>query len=102
MRQRWVLKGTELVPVDQEWKPEARKVALVSESVYDGLRATDGADISTKKKHRDYMKANDLALRSDYKETWAKAAKERAEGSPEFNQHRRECIERAWYERHKP
>ena len=40
---------------------------------YDGLRATDGADISTRKKHRDYMRKMGLTTADDYKSDWAKA-----------------------------
>lgn len=51
--------------------------ALAGDRHYDGLKATDGTDISTRTKHREYMKANGLTMDSDFKETWAKAAKER-------------------------
>ena len=44
---------------------------------YDGLRSADGYDLSTRTKYRRHMKENGLTLASDYKETWAKAAKER-------------------------
>ena len=37
---------------------------------YDGLRATDGADISTRAKHRAYMKANNLTTLDDYQGKW--------------------------------
>lgn len=44
---------------------------------YDGLRAPDGADISTRKKHRDYMKKMGYATADDFKGQWDRAAKER-------------------------
>lgn len=44
---------------------------------YDGLRATDGEDISSRKKHREYMRRNGLTTADDFKETWARAKKER-------------------------
>lgn len=53
--------------------------ALASERHYDGLRATDGSDISTRAKHRAYMKAKGLTTADDYRETWKKAATERAD-----------------------
>jgi putative FmdB family regulatory protein len=44
---------------------------------YDGLRSAEGYDLSTRTKYRRHMKENGLTLASDYKETWAKAARER-------------------------
>lgn len=51
--------------------------ALAGDRHYDGLRATDGTDISTRTKHREYMKRNNLTVADDFKNTWAKAQKER-------------------------
>lgn len=51
--------------------------ALAGDRHYDGLRATDGTDISTRTKHREYMKRNGLAMASDFKNTWASSQKER-------------------------
>lgn len=50
---------------------------LAGDRHYEGLQATDGADISSRTKHRKYMKESGLAMESDYKETWSKARKER-------------------------
>jgi len=44
---------------------------------YDGLRATDGADISTRKKHRDYMRKMGLTTADDFRSQWDKAKRER-------------------------
>lgn len=44
---------------------------------YDGLRATDGADISSRKKHREYMKRMGYATADDFKSSWDKAKRER-------------------------
>lgn len=46
---------------------------------YQDLKATDGTDISTRAKHRAYMKAKGLTTADDYTETWKKAAEKRAE-----------------------
>jgi putative FmdB family regulatory protein len=51
--------------------------ALAGDRHYDGLRAPDGTDISSRTKHREYMKANNLSLAGDYTDTWAKKLKER-------------------------
>lgn len=56
----------------------APALAGVSERHYDGLRAPDGADISTRAKHRAYMKANNVTTADDFTQTWKQAAKERA------------------------
>lgn len=50
---------------------------LAGDRHYDGLRATDGADISTRSKHREYMKRHGLAMADDFKDTWAKAQAKR-------------------------
>ena len=52
--------------------------ALAGDRHYDGLRATDGTDISTRDKHRAYMKANNLTTADDYTKTWAQQAEQRA------------------------
>lgn len=52
--------------------------ALSSERHYDGMRATDGTDISTRAKHREYMKAHSLTTADDFASTWKRAAQERA------------------------
>jgi hypothetical protein len=51
--------------------------ALAGDRHYDGMRATDGTDISTRTKHRDYMKRNGLTMTDDFKQTWKAAAEER-------------------------
>jgi len=50
---------------------------LVSERHYQGLRATDGSDISSRAKHRDYMKRNNLTTIDDFALTWKREARER-------------------------
>jgi len=44
---------------------------------YDGLQATDGADISTRKKHREYMRRTGYTTADDFTNTWAAAEKQR-------------------------
>ena len=71
---------------------------------YDGMRATDGADISSRTKYKNYLKATGLTPTSDFKNEWAQAAKKREEvfkGTNDKKQ-RREAIERAIYQRSKP
>lgn len=53
-------------------------LGVVSEKHYEGLRAQDGTDISSRAKHRAYMKANNLTTADDFASTWKRAADERA------------------------
>jgi hypothetical protein len=50
---------------------------LTSDAIYDGLKAPDGTDISTRAKHREYMRRNNLTTMDDFTETWKQAARER-------------------------
>lgn len=65
----------ELIEVSQDHQAPLRNDAgaLWGDRHYDGARATDGTDISTRTKHREYMAAHGLATVDDYKGTWAKA-----------------------------
>jgi hypothetical protein len=77
-------------------------VAIVGDTHHDGVRAPDEfkTDISTKKKRREYMRANNLGDFEDFKGARERAAKERAELSTTGGDHkeRREQVERAIYD----
>jgi hypothetical protein len=77
------------------------RMLIITDTHYDGLRATDGTDISTRAKHRDYMRRNDLTTADDFSETWKKAAEQRAKvfTGEHDKKDRRTAIERAM-ERH--
>lgn len=72
---------------------------------YENVAAQDGTDIGSRKKHREYMKANGLTITSDFTETWAKARQEReAVQRGTHNGERkaiREEVGRALYQRYK-
>jgi len=51
--------------------------ALWNDRHYHGLRATDGTDISSRRKHREYMKRNGLTTADDFNSSWARAKQER-------------------------
>lgn len=78
-RRRWVQINGELVEVDPStYEPTVRSAnAMWGDRHYDGQRTQDGVDISTRTKHREYMKARGLSHADDYKETWAKAQRQR-------------------------
>lgn len=84
MRQRWVQIDGKLVPVGQDYEqPDASQpgVFIIGDKNYEGLRSPiDGADISTKTKHRTYMKDKNLAIADDFKGVWKKAAEDRVAG----------------------
>lgn len=85
--------------VSVEFEVEPR-LQVISDSHYEGLRSTDGVDLSTRKRHRAYMRATGTTLASDFKDEWAKAAERRAAlRKGEFpDSSRREDLARALYE----
>ena len=44
---------------------------------YTDMRTTEGVDISTRTKHREYMKRTGLTTADDYTQTWADAKQKR-------------------------
>lgn len=69
--------------------------ALWGDRNYDGARAPDGTDISTRTKHREYMRATGLTTTDDFSQTWAKAKQERERLYTQGGTFRRQDIERA-------
>lgn len=73
----------EMIEITADHQRPAKKGALNhlgslwGDRHYDGMRATDGADISSRKKHRDYMRKMGLTTADDFKSDWAKAKRER-------------------------
>lgn len=69
----------ELIEVSDDYRPALRvdSGALWGDRSYDGARASDGTDISTRTKHREYMRANNLTTMDDFKDSWAKAQEQR-------------------------
>lgn len=82
MRKRWIQdpETLELVPAE-EYVPRGDELTphfrVVGDLHYDGLRATDGADISTRAKHRAYMREKGLTTMDDFTNQFAKAAQDR-------------------------
>ena len=78
-RRRFVLVRGELVELTEPSRelspPDAG--ALWGDRSYAGLRATDGTDISTRSKHREYMRARGLTTMDDFKGEWDAAARTR-------------------------
>jgi len=77
---------------------------IVTDRYYENTAATDGTDIGSRRKHREYMKRNNVTLASDFSHQWAKQAEERESMRKGDFDHRarKEAIERALYRTHKP
>lgn len=93
----------ELVEVTADYVAPVRESAknngaLWNDRHYDGGKATDGTDISTRAKHRDYMKRNNLTTIDDFKDTWAQAQKKREDFYTRGGSFKRQDIERAIYQ----
>lgn len=88
------------VRVDEDWNDAPRSTGDLGKFQYNNLRATDGTDISSRTKRRDYMRAKGLADASDFTEHWQKKAKERESilSGEADTKERREIIGRALHE----
>lgn len=72
-RGRWVYDESQgkLVPAESYCPPErALDAPVMVDRFYEGVRATDGADIGSRKKHREYMRRNGLAPADDFSPGW--------------------------------
>ena len=78
-RYRYDPESGEMVEVTAEPPRQAdvRLSGLWGDRHYDGLRTTDGVDISSRKKHREYMKRTGLTTADDFKQSWDNARRER-------------------------
>lgn len=108
-RRRWVYtQGGEPLPapieVTEEWtNATPRAQTSTEELVYGNAIATDGTPINTRHRHREYLKANGLAMASDFKETLPRAEQRRRDiatvgGDQAMRRERREQVGRAAYE----
>ena len=98
-KRRWIqdrITG-ELIEVTRDYSPkmQADAGALWGDRHYDGLQASDGTDISTRSKQRDYMKVNNLTTADDFKTTWADAREKRDRLFTEGGTFSKRDIERA-------
>jgi len=86
----------DLIEVTDDYSAPARAdSALWGDRSYEGMRAPDGTDISSRTKHREYMKANGLTTMDDFKDSWAKAKESRERYMTEGGSFKRADIERA-------
>lgn len=86
----------ELIEVTDDYSAPARAdSALWGDRSYEGMVAPDGTDISSRTKHREYMKAKGLTTMDDFKDSWAKAKESRERYMTEGGSFKRADIERA-------
>lgn len=77
-RYRYDPESGEMIEVTAEQRQaDVRLSGLWGDRHYDGLRTTDGVDISSRKKHREYMKRTGLTTADDFKSSWDKAKRDR-------------------------
>jgi hypothetical protein len=77
---------------------------IMVDRFYENTCASDGTDIGSRRKHRAYMKANNLTTADDFKGAWSEASREREtiRAGQHDKKERREQIERALYQRNRP
>jgi len=87
----------ELIEVTSDYQAPMRNDAgaLWGDRHYLGARASDGTDISTRSKHREYMRANNVTTVDDFKDTWAKAREQRERLYTQGGTFSRRDVERA-------
>lgn len=90
----------ELVPKDEYIPRHALNPhhLVLGDRHYDGLQATDGVDISTRIKHREYMKQRGLTTVDDYSGEFTRQTEQRAryrQGQPGTGAVRKEDLARA-------
>jgi hypothetical protein len=67
VRGRFVVRDGKVVNVDEDWTDAERRAATPTEElIYGGAKATDGTPINSRKRHREYLKHNGLAMAADY------------------------------------
>lgn len=108
-RERWVYRtgdNGECIKfrVDPDAPSEVLSGVLISMDRHlENTCATDGTDIGSRRKRDEYLRRNGLTHADDYKQTWTKAAEERAKfftegGGERERAARREAVGRAAYE----
>lgn len=103
VRGKWVWDEAQqkLVSAEDYVPPEhATNAPILAGRFYENTAATDGTDIGSRTKHREYKRARGLADASDFSPGWyAKIKKDRER---ESKASRRDTISRALYKMDKP
>ena len=99
VRGRWVYDEAQqkLVPADQYVAPErAVDAPILSGRFYENQKATDGEDIGSRRKHKEYMARHGVTAFSDYGPDWE--ARVRKQRDMDARKAKRERIERKFWE----
>jgi hypothetical protein len=77
---------------------------ILMDRFYENTATTDGVDIGSRRKHREYMKRTGLTVSTDFTEAWKQDAKnrEKIQKGEHDRKERREIVERAWHQRFRP
>lgn len=100
-RRRFIQIKGELVEVTPDYTPPARNTdsVLWGDRSYDGMAAPDGTDISSRTKHREYMRQHGLTTADDFQSEWQKNQRKREDFYTRApDPARREQVERAIHE----
>lgn len=103
---RFVWSATEkrLVPWSPDMERRALDAPICVDRFYENTKTTEGVDIGSRRKHRDYMKATGLTTADDFKETWKRETELRKRIATEGilpDKTRREDVARALH-KHRP
>jgi hypothetical protein len=79
-RKRWIYKADgRVIDVSDDAPTPTGGVHLWTDAQFDGLKATDGTDISSRTKYNAYMKATGVTRIEDFTGDWERARKARDE-----------------------
>lgn len=86
------------VPIEEyqpEETPEARCAPIMVDRFMEGAQATDGTDIGSRRKRREYMKREGVTDKSDYRPDWGERVRKARE--QELSKVTRETVARIAY-----
>ncbi len=66
----WSNEAQAMVEVGSDWTDAETRAGLSEEEVYGKLQTADGVDISSRRKRRDYMRAQGVTDSSDFSPGW--------------------------------
>lgn len=93
----WDVSQGKLVPAEDYQPPSmAVDAPVLAGRFYENTVATDGTDIGSRKKHREYMRVNGVTAASDYSAEYRERVKRSAERASEM--HLNDVVGRAVYE----
>lgn len=96
----WDAEKKEMIPYSERTNTDAINAGVLSGRHYENTAATDGTDIGSRRKHKEYMKRNGMAHMSDYNPDY----KERLEARKDREETKslREAVEKTTYKLWKP